>query len=619
MRPVPGYFGRYLRLDVTTGAWSREPIEERVLRQFIGGVGLGTVLLARETQAGFDPLGADACMVFSFSPLVGTPITTSAKFAVVCKSPLTDRLNDALSSSDFAISGKRSGHDAIVLRGRAAVPSVVLIDEDGARIEACSQLWGQGHGISQTDERLRARYPGFDFAIIGIAGEHGVRYATLSNGGRHAGRGGVGAVLGAMHIKAVGVRGKAPITLHDPARVVALSKDLAKRSLGDATSKYRELGTVANLATFNRLAALPTRNFQRSQFEGAAVLSGEHLQATRSAGRSACRNCTIGCEHFFSMKHGGETRRVKMEYENLFALGPLCGIDDADAVLAASHRCDELGLDTISAGGTIAFAMECAERDMLGDDGKGETIGFGNAEAMLALLDDIAGRRTPLGNLLAEGSRRAAAHIGGDAPGFAPHVKGMEIPGYEPRSLQSMALGFAVGTRGADHNRSGAYEIDFSGKVDRFAPDDRTAALVVETENRAALIDSLILCKFLRGVFADTEGGLYAAAREMLCAITGWALEAGELQRGAERICLAKKLFNVREGWTREEDTLPARFTEEALGDGPAKGAVVQPERLERLIARYYLERGYNDDGSVPAARRKQFDLGREFIAASSE
>ncbi|MFP6684637.1 MAG: aldehyde ferredoxin oxidoreductase family protein [Polyangiaceae bacterium] len=612
-----GYFGRYLRVDLTTGLSTPVPIDEATLRHFIGGVGLGTVLLTRETNARFDPLGEESCVAFAFSPLVGTPITTSAKFAVVCKSPLTGRLNDALSSSDFAVLGKRSGHDAIVLRGRAEEPCIVLIDEDGARIEPGADLWGTEKGISQLDEQLRKRHPGFAFAIIGTAGEHGVRYATLSNGGRHAGRGGIGAVLGSMRVKAVGVRGRAPISLHAPNDVLEISRDLAKRSLGNATAKYRELGTVANLATFNRLAVLPTRNFQSSQFEGADALSGEQLQATRAQGRGSCRNCTIGCEHFFSARHGNETNRVKMEYESLFALGPLCGVDDPDAVLAASHLCDEFGLDTISAGGTIAFAMECAERGMLEAYGEESAIRFGDAEALLELLGHIARRDTPLGDLLADGSRRAADVIGGDAPDFAPHVKGMEIPGYEPRGLQTMALGFAVGTRGADHNRSGAYEVDFSGEVDRFAPNEHAARLAVQTENRASVIDSLILCKFLRGVFADTEGGLYAAASHMLRAVTGWAIDAAEVEVAAERICLAKKLFNIREGWSRSEDTLPKRFTEQALQDGPAKGAVVQMADLEKLIATYYETRGWRSDGSVSKEHIRTYALDREFASLS--
>ncbi len=240
--------------------------------------------------------------------------------------------------------------------------------------------------------------------------------------------------------------------------LTALSKSLSKRSFGPATAKYRELGTATNLLTFNRFGALPTRNFQSGTFEEAVNISPEQMSTTHTKTRKSCMACTIGCEHIYSQGKSG----VRLEYESLFALGSLCGVGDADAVLRASQRCDELGLDTISAGGTIAFAMECVERGWL----DAPWLKFGDGESMLRAIEMI-GAREGLGNLLAEGSRRAAQAIGHNSIAIAPQVKGLEIPGYEPRALQTMALGFAVGARGADHNRSGAYEVDFSDKVDR--------------------------------------------------------------------------------------------------------------------------------------------------------
>src|SRR5207253_10007621 len=249
-----------------------------------------------------------------------------------------------------------------------------------------------------------------------------------------------------------------------------------------------------------------------------------------------------------------------------------------------------LGLDTISGVAGVAFAMECAEKGLLRADG----LRFGNADAQLDLLERIA-RREGLGDLLAEGTRRAAAVIGGDAPDFAPHVKGLEIPGYEPRTLQTMALGFAVGSRGADHNRSGAYEADFSAKADRLHGSPEAAALAVETEDRAALIDSLILCKFLRGVFSD----LYAESADLLACVSGWDVTADELRAVAQRIVTAKKLYNIREGWTSAEDTLPRRFLSERLPDGVSRGAVLPRAQLQRMIDSYYAARGWQKDGLV--------------------
>jgi aldehyde:ferredoxin oxidoreductase len=281
---------------------------------------------------------------------------------------------------------------------------------------------------------------------------------------------------------------------------------------------------------------------------------------------------------------------VRLEYETLFALGPLCGIGDRNAVLRAAQLCDRFGLDTISTGASIAFAMECAERGKLHEPG----LRFGNAEVMLSLIERI-GRREGLGDLLAEGTRLAAEKLGGNTADFAPHVKGMELPGYEPRTLQAMALGFAVGSRGADHNRSGAYEIDFSDRADRLRGSPEAARLAVETEDRSALMDSLILCKFLRGVFAD----LFGESAVLLRHVTGWDVTADELRTTVRRILTAKKLYNMREGWTAAEDTLPKRFLSEGLPNGTAAEAVLPRERLREMIDTYYAERGWDRVGNV--------------------
>jgi len=576
---VYGFHGRYARFDLTTGRQEILPLPESVLRRHLGGVGLGAWLLHREAPPRVDPLSPEAPLIFCFSPLVGTPLTTSAKLAVVGKSPLTGFVSDGLSGSHFAIAGKRSGVDAIVLVGRCAQPSELV---NGALRP--TSLWG-----CSAREAAEALAPHGRVAAIGVAGENGVRFATISNDGRHAGRGGLGAVMGAKRLKALVVDGEQVTPVADPERVARLARELSRRSLGPETAKYRELGTVANLMAFNRIAALPTRNFQSGSFAGAEALAAEDLQSARERARSTCASCTIGCTHIYGFNR---TDRTRIEYENLFALGSLCGVSDADAVLAASRRCDELGLDTVSAGGTIAFAMECGERGYLP-----EAPRFGDGAGLLALLDDIAQRRG-LGDLLAEGSRRAAIQVGRGSLDFAPQVKGLEIPGYEPRALQTMALGFAVGTRGADHNRSGAYELDFSDRVDRLHGDARAAQLALETEDRAALIDSLILCKFLRGVFED----FYADTAELLQAVVGWDVSAAELQGIARRIVSLRKSFNIREGWKPEDDALPERFLSESLPDGTADGARLTRECLQEMIRSYNLARGWTERGYLSAS-----------------
>jgi aldehyde:ferredoxin oxidoreductase len=585
-RIVPGYHGHYLRVGLSTCSSRPVVLDEGTLRKYLGGSGLGAAILLAERAAQFAPLSPEAALAFVFSPLVGSPLTTSAKFAVVSKSPLTERINDSLASSGFALAGKRTGHDAIVLVGRAPAPSILIIDEDEIHLEPAGELWGLSNPAAQ--QRLREQLGAdYQIATIGPAGERLVRFATISHDGRHAGRGGSGAVLGSKNIKAMAVRGGRRCEWADPSGLFALAKQLSDKSYGPATAKYRELGTAANLLAFNRLNVLPTRNFQQGSFAEAVAIAPEQLSIAREKSRASCAACTIGCEHLYGMRDGqGE---VRLEYENLFALGPLCGVADPEVVLAASRRCDELGIDTISAGGTIGFAMECAERGYIDEP----WLRFGDGAALLAALDLIVSREG-VGRLLAEGSRRMAHTVGRDSIRFAPQVKGLEIPGYDPRGLQTMALGFAVGTRGADHNRSGAYEVDFSEAVDRRSVGPESAMLAVETEDKAALMDSLILCKFLRGVFSD----FFAEAAEMLRLVSGWDVTAAELRQTAARIVTAKKRFNILAGWTPEEDTLPARLLTDALPEDAR--AQLSPERLAALVTAYNKARGWSDEGWLP-------------------
>jgi aldehyde:ferredoxin oxidoreductase len=633
---TPGYFGRYLRCDLTRCAAEPVEIPADVLRRFIGGSGLGTWLLLRESGERQDPLAPEAPLVFVFSPLVGSPLTTSAKFAVMCQSPLTGRINDSLSSSHFAIAGKKTGYDAIVVVGAADSLTCLVIEPDRVRFEDASAAQGKSarEASAILGERLGA---GFRIAAIGPAGEHLVRFATVSHDGRHAGRGGSGAVMGSKQLKAIAVRGDRQTEFARPDELIRFSKQLSQRSFGPATEKYRELGTVSNLLTFNRLGTLPTRNFQASTFAGAGLLAPEAMGTTHRRTRASCAACTIGCEHIFELAplapkggegpgvrgdhlgglldseaqrrspltptlspSGGEggsqssrstetgSTQVRLEYESLFALGPLCGISDPDVVLRAAAACDHWGMDTISAGATVAFAMECAERELIDTP----DLRFGNGSALLDLLDAIGSRRG-LGELLSLGSRAAAARIGGGSEDFAAHVKGLEIPGYEPRALQTMALGFAVGTRGADHNRSGAYQIDFSTAVDRLHIDESAIPLAIQTEDEAAIMDSLILCKFLRGVFSDK----LAEMAGMLNLVTGWDVTAAELSQTAQRIVTAKKTFNIRQGWTPAEDTLPARFLSEPLADGPGIGMGLTRDQLQSLIRAYNVARGWSPEG----------------------
>ena len=598
-----GFHGRLLHVDLSDGRASWADLPERRLRAFLGGIGLGTSLLYEHAPPGVEPLSPANPLIFTSAPLVGTNLTTTAKFAVVTKSPLTGFIGDSLSSSHFALELKRTGLDAVVITGRA--PSPVYLSIADGHVEARDAEHLKGKSPAETEAAIRSaeRSHGFRVAAIGRAGENCVRFATISNEGRHAGRGGAGAVMGSKNLKAIAVHGTRETSVANSRKVDTIVDALRERSLGSLTDKYRSIGTVANLAVFDRLGTLPTHNFQRSTFDDAEALSGETLTENHFSRRHGCASCTIRCERLFRSLRGEEQR---LEYETLFALGPLCEIRDPETVLEAARLCDLYGMDTISTGGTLAWAMECGERGLLPET-RQLGLGFGRPEGILAAIPLIAAREG-IGALLAEGSKRAALDVGGESAYWAMHVKGMELPGYDPRSLKTMALGLAVNPRGACHNRSGAYEADFSGTVDRLRGDRGRGALVAASEDFAAVLDSLIVCKFLRKCFAD----FYGEAAELLTHVTGWPVSDRELRRIGERINIVKRLFNQREGWRPEDDWLPSRLLTEALPSGVAEGVGLSASELREMIGGYYEARELDANGFVTEARLGELEAGVE-------
>lgn len=591
-----GYHGKVMLIELGEQSIRWEPLDETVLRRFLGGTGLGAYLLYTYSPPGVDPMSPENPLIFVTSPLVGSRLTTSSKFAVVTKSPLTGFIGDSLSSSFLATELKKTGSDAIVVTGRSSSPTMLAITDDSVEFLDASYLLGMS--TSKTEEAVKAQLGGmYRVASIGPAGENLVRFASIANdGGRQAGRTGPGAVMGSKNLKAIAVRGRQTVSFADPDALGAIRADLSRRSLGDATEKYRTLGTLANVSVFNRLGTLPTRNFQQSTFEGAEAVSGETFQTSHHVRNAHCANCTIGCEHIVRTTDGGTDATGRMEYESSFALGPLVGVSDANAVIRASRLCDDMGMDTISAGGSVAWAMECFDNGLLtADDADGIDLRFGDGRALLAALQMTA-HRTSLGSLLAEGSRRAAETLGNGSQNWAMHVKGLEMPGYEPRSLKTMALALAVSTRGACHNRSSAYEADFSNRVDRLTIDDERGRITMEGEDYSAVLDSLIWCKFLRKAFDD----FYGESASIYERLTGWATTPEDLVRAGERINNIKKLFNIREGWTRSDDTLPARVFAETLPNGAAKGVGLTRSDMDMMIDGYYRARGWTVDGLIP-------------------
>jgi aldehyde:ferredoxin oxidoreductase len=518
-------------------------------------------------------------------------------------------------SSVFALTGKRTGYDALVIAGRLPGLNILFVDESGVRIEAAPHL--AGLSAPEAEQWIRQRHgEPWSVAAIGKAGEALVPFASISHDGRHAGRGGSGAVLGAKGLKAVAVRGEARTEIADPAALDALRQQLKLASLGPGTEKYRTTGTLGNLLVFNRIGILPTGNFQGNSDPSAERLSAERLQSEGKLVRATCADCMIGCEKRVVDASGRHTR---VEYENVFALGPLIGNWDMTLVLEASRLCDTVGLDTITMGATLGFARECAGRGLLDMPAVTRTPG----EFLLDAIHKTASREGD-GALLALGTRELARRIGHGVEAFAPHVKGLELPGYHPGALQTLGLGFAVGARGADHNKSSAYDLDLSGEVDRFALDPERVAAMVKLENDATLMDALILCKFVRRAVRD----LYADGAAMLSAVTGWAVTSAHLEDSARSIHHLKKLFNQRQGWDASEDTLPARFFTGSAGGtafppqgetapphgeaapphgeaAPPHGEAapppptIDPRQFETAKARYYELRGWGPDGML--------------------
>lgn len=603
-----GYSGQVLTVNLTTGAVATERLPVAAYSAVIGGIGLGTALLLRHCPAGTDPLGPENPLVLATSPFAGTPITTSAKYAVVTRSPLTGFIGDSLSSSQLALDLKHTGFDAIILTGQCADWSVLLIDEEQVRLQPAGDLLGLDTGA--TEAALAQRYPG-RAAVIGPAGERLVRFATISNGGRHAGRTGSGAVMGAKRLKAIVVRGARSATVADPEGLARAAARLSERSTGPATDKYRRFGTPANLLALDRLGVLPSHNFQQATFAGAEQLSGEALHRLRRVGSGSCAGCTVGCEHLYRRLDEPPATATRLEYETMYALGALLGIDNPDAVIGLARRCDALGLDSISTGGTIAWAIESAQRGLLPMRLTGGVpLRFGDALVVGTLIDAI-GARTGLGDVLAEGSRWAADWLGHGSDAWALHVKGLELPGYDPRGLKTLALGLATSPRGACHNRSGAYDADLSGTADRATTDATRSALAARAEDQAAILDSLTVCKFVRRCFDD----LYVETADLYQLVTGLPMTAADLRGAGARITTLKKLFNLRQGWTRADDTLPERLLTTPLLDGPGTGEHLTRADLDAMLDAYYAARGWDPCGVPTAATLTA--LGLDWLAAA--
>ena len=540
---------------------------------------MGAWLLYKHCPPEVDPLSSENPLIFTRGPFLGAGVPGSSKMAVACKSPLTGFVGDSLSSGPVAEELSRMPFDALVIKGRASGPVFLHIEDESVRVMDAASLVGLSAQDTATKISSLLGDSDAKVATIGPAGEALVRFACISNGGRQAGRTGAGAVMGAKNLKAVAFNGNMVLPPPDPELAELIAK-LGRAMQSESTAKYRGPGTVANLARLNTAGALPAYNFRQYTFEGAESLSVERLERRRS--RESGSDMSREWEHVYSAK-GGSTKS-RLEYESLFAFGPLCGIDDPDIVIQAAGLCDRLGIDTISAGGTIAWAMESFEQGVLtAADTNGLDLRFGSGPELLAVIEQI-GHKEGVGELLSEGSRAAAFRTGGGSELWAMHVKGLEMPGFHPGRLRHLALALAVSPRGACHNKASAYDFDLSDDAAQRADASEVGRAVAEAEDFAAVLDSLVLSKFVRRVLND----FYPEAAHVYYLATGHDIGAEGLRNAGERINLARKAFNVREGWKRGDDSLPPRVFE---------GGAVTESGLAETVAGYYGARGWGGEG----------------------
>jgi aldehyde:ferredoxin oxidoreductase len=608
---VFAYAGKILHVNLATGETKTEPLTEDMAKSYIGGIGLGIRLLMDNSKPGTDAFDPDNPLIYCDGALSGTMGPTAGNgYAVVSKSPATSGVGEGKAHGFFGPDLKRAGYDAIIITGKAPKLSYLWIDDDKIEIRNAEHL--KYTTPYDTDKRIRDELGDFYIRVsaIGEAGERLCRFAAIINDEfRAIGRSGMGAVMGSKNLKAVAVRGTHDVNVANLEAFKEFIKMIFERMKGPATKKYKTLGTPENVLVLNSLSALATRNFTNATFEGADKVSGEYLNERYVKKIVGCATCGMRCDHIAVVSEGpykGATSRL--EFECLWSMGPLCGIDRLDAIIEAMRVVNEYGMDGISIGVVVAFAMDLYEHGIITkEQTEGIDLHFGNAEALIALIHKIGKREGWLGSTLAEGVAKAAEIIGGDAYRYACHIKGLELPGYDLRTLKTAALGFSVSFRGACHLRNGAYSPDVKGKVNRFKIEKGRGKMIADEGNMYNIIDSLIVCKFSRGTYYDGWKDLthyYTLA-------TGLPMTPEEMTKSGERIENLARLFNIREGkGTRKFDTLPWKIMNVPVPDeGLAKGIYVSEEEFQLGLDDYYSVRGWTADGVPTTEKLKALDL----------
>jgi len=621
--------GKFLRVDLTEGTIRVEEVPEITRRMYLGGSALAAYLLLRELKPGIDPLGPENILVFATGLLNGSPIAGTPRFTAAAKSPLTGGYGEGEAGGWWGPELKFAGFDGIIVTGQSPRPVYLWIADGKAELRDASHLWGKLAGEvqdnlkEQTDRRAR-------ILQCGPAGERGVLLANIVNELKHFnGRTGLGAVMGSKRLRAIAVRGHDKVEPKDPDGMSRALQWFREHYDREADMVHR-FGTPRNVVGMSADGILPTRNFREGSFEYAKEISGQHMAETILADRGTCYACAIACKRDVDVPEMGVTHKYGgPEYETIAAGGSLCGIGDLKAIARFHETCGEYVLDTISAGVTIAFAMECFENGILSTkDTDGIELRFGNAEALLKMTEKMA-KRDGFGNVLADGVKRAAERIGNGAERFAMHVKGLEVPMHEPRGKQAVALSYATAPVGADHMRaphdpvyegfhpSGAHALEPLGLCEplpRLELSPRKVRAYYYAQHWWNLNSSLGVCDLaVVPINAQTVTHMVNATR----ALTGWDTSLWELFKVAERGAALARVFNCREGFTAKDDRLPKRL-HEAFTGGPLKEVRIDPETFARALRLYHQMEGWDPETGWPTFA-KLAELGIEWAARPGE
>lgn len=575
-----GWMDKFIKLNLSTGKKELVQIDADLRRKYIGGRGLGVKLYTDLCSPGIDVFSEENAMILLTGPLTGI-MPTAGRYQVISRSPLTGTITDSSSGGIFGAMLKRAGFDGLIIIGKAAKPVYLKISEDGIEMKDAGHLWGKD--THETPRLIKEDIPGkISIACIGPAGENLVPFAAIMNDNdRATGRGGLGAVMGSKNLKAIAVSGNMEISVSDPVALkdllLTLDRLIDKNPLTGKALKL--LGTSALVNAINGHGMYPTRNFRGGVFNDAEAVCGEKMAETILTGRNACFKCSIACSRKTkTLNRSGEGP----EYESAWAFGAQLGINDLETITEANYTCNELGLDTITAGSTIGCAMELYEKGAYP-----HKLVWGDSSNLVQIVEDIAYKRG-VGKDLALGSMRLAEKYG--MPELAMQVKGLEIPAYDPRGAQGQALSYATSNRGGCHLRAYLIASEILGlpaSLDRFSTKGK-AAIVALQQDISAVVDSLLLCRFLQ--FAMS----LSTFTEMLNVVTGIDITEEELLEVGTRIYNLERNFNSEAGFTRADDMLPSRFLTEPLLDGASRNRIV---KLDEMLDEYYQLRGWNNNG----------------------